>query len=258
MTLTLGVIIVINGEKNVSNLKSQLRILVTLQKVEVEIRRNEKDLACIDERINALNVELSEYQDRVASQEKLLTDLKKQCRSDEDEVKLIEAQIIKSKEKLSAVKTNKEYQSMLKEIDEQKIKASHLEDKVLVNLDLIETSEKDLVELKADLDDVTSEVQDKQNDIRKKAQGQHKELESLGNKRDEAWESIEPKIQTVYQNVKRQGSGIAMAEIIDGVCQTCRMNIPPQLFHELLRVDTIRMCPHCQRIMYHKVIMDEA
>lgn len=240
-----------------SNLKSQLRILVVLQKAEVKISRNEKDLACIDERVNALNVELSEYQDRVADQEILLTDLKKQYRSDEDKVKLIEDQIIKSKEKLSAVKTNKEYQSMLKEIDEQKTKASQLEDQILVNLDQIETSEKDFVELKADLDDVTSEVKEKQSEIRKKAEGQQKELESLVKKRDEIWDSIEPKNQTVYKNVKRQGHGIAMAEIMDGVCQTCRMNIPPQLFHELLRMDAIRMCPHCQRIMYHKVVMDE-
>jgi predicted nucleic acid-binding Zn-ribbon protein len=240
----------------VSDLKSQLRILVALQNAEVEISRNEKDLACIDERVNALTAELSEYQDRVADKEKRLADLKKQYRFDEDEVQSLEAQIIKSKEKLSAVKTNKEYQSMLKEIDELKTKASQLEDQMLVNLDQIETSEKDLVELKADLDDVSAEVEDKQNDIRKKAESQQAQLSSLGKNRDEIWESIEPKFQTVYRNVKRQGHGIAMAEVMDGVCQTCRMNIPPQLFHELLRMDAIRMCPHCQRIMYHKGILD--
>lgn len=240
-----------------SDLKSQMRILVALQKAEIVISGNERDLARIDERVNALNAELSEYQGRVANQEELLTDLKKQCRSDEAEVKSIEARIIKSKEKLSAVKTNKEYQSMLKEIDEQKAKASQLEDRVLVNLDQIEASENDLVELKADLDDVTSEVRDKQNEIRKKAQQQQQELESLGVQRDEIWASVDPKMQTIYLNVKRQGHGIAMAEVMDGVCQTCRMNIPPQLFHDLLRMDTVRMCPHCQRMMYHKAVMDE-
>jgi predicted nucleic acid-binding Zn-ribbon protein len=242
----------------VSNLKSQLRILVAMQKTEVEIRRNEKDLACIDERVNALNAERLECQDRMVDQEKLLTDLKKQYRFDDDEVKSIEAQILKSKEKLSAVKTNKEYQSMLKEIDELKTKASRLEDQILVNLEQIETSEKDLVESKADLDDVSAEVEEKQNNILTQAESQKRQLSSLGKKRDEIWESIEPKNQTVYQNVKRQGRGIAMAEVIDGVCQACRMNIPPQLFHELLRMDTIRMCPHCQRIMYYKGILDEA
>lgn len=241
-----------------SDLKSQLRILVTLQKAEVEINRIEKDLTGIDERVNALTVELTDYQVRVADQETLLTDLKKQYRSDENEVKSFEAQIVKSKEKLSAVKTNKEYQSMLKEIDELKSRASQLEDKMLVNLDEIETSEQNLVELKADLDDVSIEVEGKQNDIRKKAEDQQAQLSSLLRNREEIWESIEPKSKTVYQNVKRQGHGIAMAEVLDGVCQTCRMNIPPQLFHELLRMDTILLCPHCQRIMYHKGIFNEA
>ena len=69
-----SVFLVMNGEKRVSNLKEQLRILVVLQKVEVAISGSEKELAGIDERVNALNAELSEYQDRVTHQEQKLDD----------------------------------------------------------------------------------------------------------------------------------------------------------------------------------------
>jgi predicted nucleic acid-binding Zn-ribbon protein len=247
----------VDGEKRVSNLKEQLRIMVVLQKAEVAISGTKKELAGIDDRVNALNAELSEYQDRVAHQEQKLNDLRKRYRSDEDEVQMIETQVVKSKEKLGAVKTNKEYQSMLKEIDELKIKSSNLEDKMLGYLDQIESFEKDLIETNADLADVKAEVRQKQDEIRKNADKQRIELASLEQKRNDIWESIETKLQGVYGNVKRQGQGIAMAEIIDGVCQVCRMNIPPQLFHDLLRMDSICMCPHCQRIMYPKVVMDK-
>jgi predicted nucleic acid-binding Zn-ribbon protein len=249
--------IVMNGEKRVSNLKEQLRILVAMQKVEVAISDSEKELAGIEERVNVLNAELSEYQDRVTQHEQNLDDLRKQYRSDEDEVQMIETQVVKSKEKLGAVKTNKEYQSMLKEIDELKIKSSNLEDKMLEYLDQIESLEKDLIETNADLADVTSEVHQKQDEIRKNADQQRIELASLEQRRNDIWETIDAKLRSVYGNVKRQGQGIAMAQIIDGVCQVCRMNIPPQLFNDLLRMDSIRMCPHCQRIMYPKVVMDK-
>ena len=240
-----------------SILKEQLRILVDLQKAEVAISNSEKELAGIDDRVNALNAELVDYQDRVSHQEQLLDDLKKQFRSDEDEVQMIETQVVKSKEKLGAVKTNKEYQSMLKEIDELKIKSSDLEDQMLEHLDRIESSEKDLTEKKADLADVSYEIQQKQDEIRKNADKQRVEMASMVQKRGEIWNDIEEKLRGVYENVKRQGNGIAMAEIIDGVCQACRMNIPPQLYNDLMRMDSIRMCPHCQRIMYPKAVMDK-
>ncbi len=240
-----------------SNLKEQLRILVDLQKAEVAISNSEKELAGIDDRVNALNAELVDYQDRVSHQEQMLDDLKKQFRSDEDEVQMIETQVVKSKEKLGAVKTNKEYQSMLKEIDELKIKSSDLEDQMLEHLDRIESSEKDLTEKKADLADVSYEIQQKQDEIRKNADKQRVEMASMVQKRGEIWNDIEEKLRGVYENVKRQGNGIAMAEIIDGVCQACRMNIPPQLYNDLMRMDSIRMCPHCQRIMYPKAVMDK-
>lgn len=246
-----------NGERRVSNLKEQVRILVELQKVEVAISRSEKEIAGIDKKVQALNGELIEYQDRVGTQEQTLEDLKKQYRSDEDEVQMIETQAIKSKEKLGAVKTNKEYQSMLKEIDELKLKSSQLEDQMLEHLDRIELSEKDLIEKKADLADVAYEVKQKEVEIRENAEKQQIELTALEQRRNALLDTIEGKLKTVYDKVKRQGHGIAMAEIIDGVCQACRMNIPPQLYHELLRMDSVRMCPHCQRIMYPKVVMDQ-
>ncbi|MEE9535799.1 MAG: C4-type zinc ribbon domain-containing protein, partial [Desulfobacterales bacterium] len=34
------------------------------------------------------------------------------------------------------------------------------------------------------------------------------------------------------------------------VCQGCNVNIPPQLYNELQRFDTLMFCPHCQRIIY--------
>jgi predicted nucleic acid-binding Zn-ribbon protein len=241
----------------VSNLKEQLHILVDLQKVEMLISKSENELAGIDGKVKALNVELIEYQDRVKLQEQTLEALQRRYRSDEDEIQMIETQVVKSKEKLGAVKTNKEYQSMLKEIDELKIKSSQLEDRMLEHLDLIESCEKDLIEKNADLADVASEALQKEGEIQKNAEKQQVELTTMAHRRKEIWDTIEDKLKTVYDKVKRQGHGIAMAEIIDGVCQACRMNIPPQLYNELLRMDSVTMCPHCQRIMYPKVVIDQ-
>lgn len=240
-----------------SNIKEQLETLVALQRAENEIGRIEQDLDGIDGRIASLDTEVADYENRVAGCQEAIDALRKQYRSDENEVKQIDAQIGKSKEKLRAVKTNKEYQSMLKEIDELKHKSSNLEDQMLGTLDRIEKAEAELAVHRGDLDDVKRESDGKREEIRKLAEGQKEALGRLLQERETIWQTVTPKIQTLYLKVKRQGQGIGVAAVLDAVCQVCRMNIPPQQYNELLRLDMVRMCPNCQRIIYPKVLLDE-
>ena len=240
-----------------SNFKEQLMIMVELQQAEIEISRIEKDLAGIDDKINALNAEATDFEKNVTEALEKLDALKKQYREDEGEIQLIETQIEKSQEKLRAVKTNKEYQSTLKEIDDLKEKTSGIEDRMLENLELIESADGEVAGQKADLEEVKIDVADKQEDIRKKSQAQLLELKDWQKTRDGIIEKIDDKVQSMYERVKHQSNGIAMAAVQEGICEVCRMNIPPQLFNELMRMDSMRMCPHCQRIMYPKVVETE-
>jgi len=241
----------------VSSIKEQLETLVALQQAEIEIRRIELDLAGIDGRIETLSDEVKVYENRVTEYQAALTDLKQQYRSDENEIKVIDSQITKSKEKLRAVKTNKEYQSILKEIDDLKHKSSTIEDRMLEHLERIEAAESEMLTQKADFADVSAEVAAKQEEIRKTATGHRQVLAEMQQERNSIWKKVSPKVQTLYAKVKHQGSGIAVAGITDAVCQVCRMNIPPQQYNELLRMDTLRMCPNCQRIIYPKVLLEE-
>ncbi len=240
-----------------SSIKEQLETLVALQQAEIEIRRIELDIAGIDGRIETLSEEVKVYENRVSENQTALTGLKQQYRNDENEIKVIDSQITKSKEKLRAVKTNKEYQSILKEIDDLKKKSSSIEDRMLEHLERIESAESEMLIQKADLADVSAEVAVKQEEIRHTADGHRQVLADLKQERKSIWETVSPKVQTLYAKVKHQGSGIAVAAIEDAVCQVCRMNIPPQQYNELLRMDTMRMCPNCQRIIYPKVLLAE-
>jgi uncharacterized protein len=241
----------------VSSIKEQLETLVALQHAEIEIKRIEQELAGIDDRIETLTAEVKAYEDRLAEFHSNLDGLKKQYRSDENEVKTIDSQITKSKEKLRAVKTNKEYQSILKEIDDLKHKSSDIEDRMIEHLERVEDADTELANRQTELADVKTEVATKQEEIRQVAEGHRQTLAGLEQERDNIWRSVEPKLQALYVKVKQQGHGIAVAAIIDAVCQVCRMNIPRQQYNELLRLDTMRMCPNCQRIIYPKVLLEE-
>lgn len=240
-----------------SGIKEKLKDLVVLQQYEDEISRIEKELSEVDERVNRLDTELTEYEDKVERNRQLLDALKKQYRSDESEVQMIESQVVKSQEKLSAVKTNKEYQSTLKEIDDLKAKASQIEDRMIEVLDQIESAESEGREDLADLAEVKIQVEEKQKQIRSQSEQKQGVLSSCLQERDVVLERLDSNTREHYNRVKRQGRGIAVAAVVDAVCQVCRMNIPPQLFNELMRMDGMLMCPNCQRIIYPKVEIEK-
>ena len=244
-----------SGEINVSNVKEQLNSLVELQDAELEIQHIEKELASMEVRIEAMLAEETAFELKVQDSKSHLEELKKQYRSDESEIQLIDTQIAKSKEKLGAVKTNKEYQSTLKEIDDLKEKSSRIEDGMLEGLEQIDVAESQIAIHQSDLADVKQEVAGKQEDMRQQGERQKLALEQLYQQRDAILSTTDDKLKTFYNKVKRQSGGIALAAVISTVCQQCRMNIPPQLFNELMRMDSLLMCPHCQRVMYPKEVL---
>jgi predicted nucleic acid-binding Zn-ribbon protein len=240
------------------SLKMNLRTLAQLQFADTQCEAIEKKLAGVDERVEALSGQLNAFEQQVEQERLQLDILKRQYQADENEVKTVENSIAKSDDKLRSVKTNKEYQSMLKEIDDLKLKKTSIEDRMIEALENIEIAERKIASLKADLEDMKREIKGEQEEIRQAAEEHRLELEELKEERNEIWARIDSKLQHMYARAKHHGNGIAVAAVQDAVCQECRMNIPPQAFIELQRLNELSMCPHCQRIIYPKAIIEEA
>lgn len=239
------------------SIRDNLATLAVLQETDSGVEAIERDLAGVDERMAALAGQLADFEQRVSEGQQQLDALKKQYRADEEEIRSIETRVVKSDEKLRSVKTNKEYQSMLREIDDLKAKKGAIEDQMIETLERIEDAEKEVRSLKADLVDMQQEIEERQKEIRSEADKRRRDLDNLNRKREGVWAGLEPKMQKIYERAKQQGRGIAVAAVVDAVCQVCRMNLPPQRFIELMRMDTLHMCPHCQRIIYPKAEIDD-
>jgi predicted nucleic acid-binding Zn-ribbon protein len=46
--------------------------------------------------------------------------------------------------------------------------------------------------------------------------------------------------------------GIAISQVVNATCSGCNMNIPPQMYNELQKRDSLKFCPNCERIIYWK------
>ena len=62
---------------------------------------------------------------------------------------------------------------------------------------------------------------------------------------------IDPKILPLYEKIfKKNGRALALAE--NEKCTSCNINIPPQLYNEILKRLKPIQCPNCKKILYTK------
>jgi len=233
-----------------NDIREQIGILVNVQDVEVEITKADRQVQSLENEADKLEHAAGEYEAGVEQQNAALDDLRKSYRELESESKINADQIVKSNEKLRSVKTNKEYQSTLKEIEEIRKKNSAIEDRMLEQLDAIESAEKAVKEKQSELDDFRRECEEKKKELMARAQRERQALETLNEKKSQISANVDPKWIAVLDDVKKKVRGLAVVPVQQSICTGCHMNIPPQLFNELQRFDEIRYCPHCHRIIY--------
>ena len=75
-------------------------------------------------------------------------------------------------------------------------------------------------------------------------------LARLNADRSSLTKTIDPELLKKYNMVKDLVGNVAITAVKNAVCQGCNVNIPPQLYNELQRFETLMFCPHCQRIIY--------
>ena len=234
-------------------MKEQIDILIKLQEIEVEASGVKSILGGVSKRFDTLDVGLKDFEKNLEDEESLISELKKKYRQYESDVQMNLSQAARSQEKLRSIKTNKEYQSILKETEELTAKNSKIEDTMLEYLDRIDRSEKNIATRKEDYLRLSDQANSEKIIINQEAEEGKKKLARLETDWDEVASKVDPELMKKYMMIKEQlGRGIAIVPVKDAVCHGCNMNIPPQVYNELQRFDSLKFCPHCQRIIYWK------
>ena len=233
--------------------QDQIESLVELQQIEIETRSIKMNLDSVDQRLEALDDRLRNFKQVIEQQESVINQLNQEYRGYESDVRVNLDRIKKSEVKLSSVKTNKEYQASLKEIDELKEKNSKFEDEMIEFLDRIEEAENGLKTKMTEYSGLQTQTNNEKEIIQKETEEGRLKLEKL----EAQWKAISSGIDAglfaTYNQVKsHQSNAIGIVAVIDAVCQGCYMNIPPQMYNELQRGDSLKKCPICERIIYWK------
>lgn len=230
-------------------MRDQIEVLDTLQNVDMELSKIEAELDEYPKKISAFEEELKESREGLKNLKGERQELIKKKSAIELELAQNEETIKKSEEKLFEIKTHKEYEALQKEIAETKRMNSDLEDNLL---DQMEKTEK----IESEISTIEQELEGKESEYKEKITGYREKLEELktahgplAEKKEEIASKVSPDIMPIYEKLKkRNGNVLALAK--NEICTGCHMNIPPQLFNEVLTLSKIIQCPNCQKILY--------
>jgi hypothetical protein len=234
-----------------ADIHDQTRTLSQLQKLELEVRRLQALLGRVEEQTGALNAQLKQCEEPVASAQQQQQALQKTYRAKESELQANQDRIAKSHEKLRSVKTNKEYQSGLKEIDDLKQIGSKIEDEMIACLDEIQAGQSFLKEHQVQAERRAAAIRIELEQVLSEARASAVRLAEVQAQADATSRHLAPDLRALYRRIRdRKPDGIAVAEARSAVCGGCHVNIPPQMYNEMQRRDRLMNCPNCDRIIY--------
>ena len=231
--------------------KEQTYRLVALQQVETDIKINKAAIENLPDKLAEIDAELNHAEEIVNKNEALLKDYSQKYRSYESDTEINRSKIKKSETKLESVKNNKEYQSSLKEISELKSKNSKIEDDMIQYLDKIDEIEHEIKSLNNDYKKIAERIKIKKNDLKNQVKNDEQELIQLYAERDKTLESVQKDLIKKFLMIQEtQTNGVAIVQAKNSICCGCNMNIPPQMYNNLQRCNSLEFCPFCNRILY--------
>jgi len=230
--------------------RDQIELLIELQGKEADVARVQSGLDELPGKIAEITTGLKEFEDAITLKKENLSELKKVYRSFDTEVETNSGRITKREEQLRAVTTNKEYQAILKEIEEIKKANSRIEDQTLACLDEIDAAEKEVKEKEEGFLAEEAEVNKQKSAFESDADSERRSLDEMMVQRDEIAAKIDSGLIEQYELIKSYARDIAIVQVKDSICLGCNMNIPPQMYNELHRENEMKTCPHCHRMLY--------
>ncbi len=231
-------------------MKEEIAQLKALQAIDLELSALEGKLAAVDSELDKRRQSISEYQqeaERLRERQSVLEQRKQELEAglEEDLAKIRDRQT-----KMMNIQTNREYQSLLKESDDAKKANKEREEELLRITEELEEIGKKIEEAENLRTGEEKLLKEDTEAAEKRAGELSAKKDKVLKKRNSKTKDVPPAMLKKYDTLRERRNGLALAGVEEGVCRGCFMNIPPQLYNDLLKEEQLLLCPTCNRIMY--------
>ena len=227
----------------------ELEALLQLQRYDAQLMDLQKRRDDIPRRREALKAALERARTSSAETRKELERVRLDRRAQEKEIEVIQSEAMKLERQLLDVKTNKEYQAMVTEIQGLKSKRSDRETVILEYFDREETLAAEVKQAEQRIAEEERKLKAGEAELEKESASLDQSMHSIRVDRDQVRPRVPTAILARYDRLAGTRDGIAVAEIRKYACGACFKGLTPQAVQEARRMDAVMQCEQCGRIL---------
>ena len=231
-------------------MREDMKLLRELQEIDSALVKKTAVINTIPRKVSSVEQPFKDAQSAYEKNKQKYDALAKKRKDKELSLDDTQEKIKKLKMRTSDIKTNKEYQALLKEIESAEKEQRAVEDEILVLMETLDTAQKELKAYEATVKGEEEKIEAFKKKLSEEVEEIEKELETLRHQREHAARDIDGELYALYEKLLETKRGLAVVETREEVCLGCNMNIPPQLFVEIKKNERIIQCPQCSRILY--------
>jgi predicted nucleic acid-binding Zn-ribbon protein len=225
-------------------------LIIELQRLDTEIHNSALVLEGIprltqdiDKKIQAGSKHFADAKDKMSQNQKKRREL-------ETEVKDIKVQIGKYKRQLNEVKTNKEYTSLLKEIEESQHKVDSLEEAIIAEMLAADDVEEEIKTALHRQGQDEESLKKEKLVLDEKMRETEAKFAALNKDREALLPRIPREQMMLYEAILQKKGGTALSPVTGDFCATCHMRVRPQMLNEIRDKVKVILCENCGRILY--------
>ncbi|MFW6131857.1 MAG: zinc ribbon domain-containing protein [Candidatus Aminicenantaceae bacterium] len=223
----------------------------------IELQEIDKKISNISLSIEKIPDQINEIERQKESSRKILTEAKEKLALNQKKRRELEAtsqdikeKVSKYKLQLNKVKTNKEYSSLLKEIEDAEEEVDSLEEKIINEMLIADSIEEEIRTADKNFQEDNKECIKQKESLLQEKEELNKKIEGLTESREKLASKIPSKEYNLYQKLHKNKNGIALSPVNNEFCSMCHMRIRPQVINELKAQNEIIVCENCGRILY--------
>jgi uncharacterized protein len=148
------------------------------------------------------------------------------------------------------VQNPKELQDLQKDIASLKKHLAILEERELETMMKVENAENNLQSAKTKLELIQARLGNEHKKLIEDQSVLMIKLEQLAEEREATLAPIESSMLQIYESLRKQKSGVAIAEVSDSSCGSCGATITASLQQNARSQKQLANCPSCGRILY--------
>ena len=181
-----------------------------------------------------------------------LTDAQVQARLLNGEIEDLTTKIGGEEKKLfgGGVKNPKELSSIEHEVASLRKRKSALEDRLLDAMETLEARQAAFAAAQEHLATVEAIWQQRQAGLLEDKDQIETQLRALKIKRDRMAGEVPWADLTTYDRIRRAKRGVAVAAVLQDICQSCRVTVPNSVLRQVKVGQEFALCPSCNRILH--------